>query len=377
MLDEAGCGVDAYGYCAPACAAPAPGCGCGTCGHRRAVGGYATSCTGNDPVWYIYAGGLVMGRNEPNRLWTTNDTAVPESRVMHTGDVGMPWHGGWETGIGRFFGCGRWALEGSYWGLASQEGSVCSRSIFNGLVNTPLGVDDIRFGTDPGDPGRTILGSDLFNNAEMHCLNRRNEVHNVELNLIRNRLFSGCGSTGCNWSMGVRYFRFEEALSLSTLAGGYDWTDDDGAWSAVLADRVQNSLVGFQIGCDMNVDLGCNVSFFVAPSVGIYGNNIDHNFQLYRGDGVIAVTDPPTGTYPVQSSDTALSFLSQLDLGVNWALDWHWEAYLGYRVLFATGIALADHQIPVDVTDIPELAHIDHNGDLVYHGAYLGLAYKF
>jgi hypothetical protein len=62
---------------------------------------------------------------------------------------------------------------------------------------------------------------------------------------------------------------------------------------------------------------------------------------------------------------------------VNWAFDWNWEAFLAYRVLFATGIALADHQIPIDVTNIPELAEIDHNGDLVYHGAYLGLTYKF
>jgi hypothetical protein len=376
MFDESGCGVDSYGYYAPACAAPAPGCGRGTYGHR-AIGGCATSGVGIVPTWYIYANGLVMGRNEPNRLWTTNDTSDPENRVMNTVDLGMPWHGGWEAGIGRFFGCGRWALEGSYWGLASQDGCLSSRSIYGGLVNTPLAVDDIRFGTDPGDPARTILGSELFNNAEEHVLWRRNEVHNVELNLIRNRLDCGCSSIGCNWSTGVRYFRFEEALSLTTLAGGYDWTDDDGAWSAVLSDRVQNSLVGFQIGCDMNVDLGCNVTLFVAPLVGIYGNNIDHDFRLYRGDGVVAVPDPPTGTYPVQTSDTALSFLSQIDLGVNWAFDWNWEAFLAYRVLFATGIALADHQIPIDVTDIPELAEIDHNGDLVYHGAYLGLTYKF
>ncbi|HIQ20363.1 MAG TPA: hypothetical protein EYH34_03875 [Planctomycetes bacterium] len=343
-----------------------------------AFGGAAARC---DPaVWYAYGSGLAMGRNGANRLWTTYETNAPENQLMNTQDIGMPWHGGWEVGLGRLLGCGTWALEASYWGLASVDGSTSSRSVFSGPVSTPLIVSNIQFGTDPGDPGTIIYGTDLFDNAAVHLLRRRNEVHNIEINLIRNRLFGGYRGLGCNWSMGIRFFRFEEALTFTSLAGDYDWDDDGGAWYAVLNDRVQNNLLGFQLGCDVNWDLGRRVVVYMTPSVGIYGNQINHDFQLYRGDGVVAVPDPDSGvtdTYPVSNSETALSFLTQVDVGLNWAFDDAWEALIGYRVVFVTGVALADHQIPTYVVDIPEIADIDMNGDLVYHGAYVGVVCRF
>jgi hypothetical protein len=40
-------------------------------------------------------------------------------------------------------------------------------------------------------------------------------------------------------------------------------------------------------------------------------------------------------------------------------------------------VGLADAQIPQYIVDIPEIAHIDSNGDLILHGAFAGLTYNF
>jgi hypothetical protein len=50
---------------------------------------------------------------------------------------------------------------------------------------------------------------------------------------------------------------------------------------------------------------------------------------------------------------------------------------LGYRVLAATGIGLADNQIPPYLNDIPTIQDIDRNGSLILHGAFAGLTYRF
>ena len=42
-----------------------------------------------------------------------------------------------------------------------------------------------------------------------------------------------------------------------------------------------------------------------------------------------------------------------------------------------TDVGLADEQIPPYVVDIPEIASIDHNSDLILHGAFFGVGYNF
>jgi hypothetical protein len=62
---------------------------------------------------------------------------------------------------------------------------------------------------------------------------------------------------------------------------------------------------------------------------------------------------------------------------VDWQFHERWSAFLGYRLLVATGIGLADHQLTPYVVDIPELADIDTNGTLILHGAFAGLTCRF
>ncbi len=358
--------------------------GCGTeCGDFDAC----APCCSN---WFGSVAALYMGRNKPNRLWTSYETNNNPNQLPN--DARTNCEAGGEVSFGRYFCCGAFAIEATYWGLG-MEGSS-SQTIAGGTVSTPLIVSDIEFaGTN---------GVVYFDGAGEHTVRRENEIHNIEINFLGTpgvpyggTCGMGCGdcggygcsscSGGCSpvsisWALGVRYFRFEENLLFGSVNSGRTWGEAGGLYEAYLEDNVRNSLTGFQFGCDFSYTMGGKWRLFAAPKLGIYNNHVQHRFGLRRGDGVIANATAASGvtdTYPVNSSEDALSFLSEVDLGLEWHVAQNWSVSLGYRVIFATGIALADNQIPTYVVDIPEIADIDTNGDLVLHGAFAGVTVRF
>ena len=64
-------------------------------------------------------------------------------------------------------------------------------------------------------------------------------------------------------------------------------------------------------------------------------------------------------------------------MGVEWFFAHRWSARFGYRVLAISGIGLADNQIPPYVVDIPAIADIDTNADLIVHGGFATLTFNF
>ena len=375
LLDETesysstlGCGADCGAGCGTGCGfgvfgravcQPDP-CGCGppACGQS---------------LWYAYGAWLIMGRNEPNRLWTTYETNNNPNQLTNNNDIHLNWSSGGEIRIGRLFCCGCWTLEGTFWGLDTMTGQVSTTHASS--VSTPLSFLDVAY-ANPAIPGTP---SELFDAADEHRLSRRNEFYNIELNVIRNSMGSACG--GCvdmDWSVGIRYFRFDENLNFVSLRGGGSWANP--ADIGHLEDRITNSLIGFQFGFDIDYYWRSDVRLFVTPKIGIYNNHINNRFRAYRGDGELFAPDPASGvpgSYPVNSHTNALSFLTQIDLGVDWQFHSRWSAFAGYRVMVATGIGLADNQFPPYVVDIPEIADIDYNGELVLHGAFAGVTYTF
>jgi hypothetical protein len=225
-----------------------------------------------------------------------------------------------------------------------------------------------------------------FDNAAEHRLWRRDEVHNVEANFVRGQWCYGQDSPwDLGWSMGVRYFRFQESWRFGTLAKGvppqtFEWGEDGGLYEAYLNDRITNNLIGPQLGFELGYNMGNCLRFYMMPKVGIYNNNISNNFQAYLGNGAKATPTADsgvTGTYPVNSSTNCLSFLTQIDVGVDWKFARQWSAQVGYRVVAVSSIGLADAQIPFYIVDIPAIADIDRNSDLILHGAFVSLAYNF
>ena len=361
-----------HGYCGPMTGMmpqyEQAACGCGTCAPRA-------HCP-----WYGSALALVMGRNSANRLWTTYENGNnPNQLWMNT----RGWNWGGEILVGRrFCRCGsHWALEGAYWTLDPFEG-MASISHENG-VSTPLVVSGIEFGG--------LNGTLFFDSAVEHRLWRRHEVHSAEVSLVNRPLWTDAyQSWGLNWSLGFRYFRFEDQLIFGSLgdttlapwnqASRQTWGADGGIYEAYLNDHVTNDLFGFQFGLHADCYVWRSVRLFITPKFGIYDNYIDHTFNAYLGDGTIAnptAASQQSGSYPVRSTKHVVSFLTQIDLGVDWRFARRWSVRGGYRAVVATGIALADEQIPPYIVDIPELARIDHNANLILHGAFVGVTYNF
>lgn len=369
---------EVHGYYGQAVAGECGGCGVPGCqggGIGQAVGGFEQAACGGYGCgvgvccpWYASVSALVMGRNDANRLWTTYEWQNDPNQEEHT-QFALRWRWGGEIRVGRRFCGDTWAVEATYWTLDSFEGSR-SRSHPNGVA-TPLTVGNVFFGGYPG--------TEWFDGALEHRLYRRNEFHNAEVNFIRHRIFS---TSELPWnldcSLGARYFRFEEHLLFSSLANPSRMTDPTLNREAFLEDRVVNNLIGFQFGFDADYYIGPQWRVFAAPKFGVYNNHIEHRFHAHLGDGTAATQyEYPGRTYPVYSATDALSFLTQLDVGLEWKFLQNWSARVGYRVVVATGIALADNQIPHFIVDIPEIAAIDRNGELVLHGAFAGVAYNF
>ncbi len=385
-----------------------PSAGCGDqCGAT-----YDPCCEPCCPTWFGSVAALYMGRNKPNRLWTTYETGNDPNQLPTDAFGSSP---GLEVTIGRLFCCDTcvpscdpcgpcgtsygpsysfgptFGVEATYWVLDTMTGYT-SQSVPGGTVSTPLRVSEIEFAG--------VNGVTYFDNAAQHIVRRQNDFQNLEINVFSAQgSYAGygtmgcgaCGGSGCSscggrgplslgWNLGLRYFRFEEHFLFGAVNDGRTWGEAGGIYEAYLEDNVRNSLLGFQFGCDFNYNLGSRWRIYAAPKLGIYNNHAENHFNLRRGDGVIAnptAASGMTGSYPVNSTEDALAFMSEIDLGIDWQVAPHWSVFLGYRVMFATGIALADNQIPTYVVDIPEIADIDTNGDLVLHGAFAGVNVNF
>jgi hypothetical protein len=363
-MPSPGCGLPGHGY-----TTYAPGA-CDTCG----------DCLDCQPCftcpWFVSAAGLILGRNDANRVWTTYETNNNANQLMNTDDADTDWRGGGELRLGRWFCCGTWGVEAVFWGIDNMHG-FAGIAAANGGLSTPLDFSDVMYASDPTgllDPARPV---DLFDSADAHYIRRINEIYNLELNVIRSPL-SGCGPLDVDILAGVRWFHFREHLAFASLNQDGDWSEPTDV--GYLDDRIENNLVGGQVGAHIACNLGYRLGLFARPKFGIYNNHIEHRFNAYRGDGELFVPregSGVSGTYPVESDTDSLSFLTEVDVGLDWRFHERWTAFLGYRLLVATGIGLADHQFTPYVVDVPELAHIDDNGTLILHGAFAGLRCNF
>ncbi len=355
------------------------GCnGCGECGNGVCCG----PCC--DRLWYTSFSALVLGRSPGRRLWTSSEQFPNEAIQLGNTDIPMAWTWGGEVQLGRRFccDCTPYAIEATFWTTAAFTGSETTVTSLDPVANpgqliaTPLETGNINFNL-PG--GLIVPATSIFNNASSSTVSRRDEFYDFEINLIREKLALGCDSSWeIGWSLGVRYFRFQESLSVSAISpvaclGGAD---------AYFNDTVTNNLVGPQVGFDLAYNLGCNVRFFVCPKVGIYGNCVDSNFQAKGRQGTGAYVDGAntvTGypDFPAHGANTSVAFLTQVDVGLDWQFTRNWSVKAGYRVVAITGMGLADDEFPQYLCDTPEMQNPQHNSSLVLHGAFFGLTYNF
>jgi hypothetical protein len=337
------------------------GSACGQNGQNMICG------AGNECQWYASVAALAMGRSDGRRVWTSYEDGNLTNQLTNT-DYPLAWRWGGEAKVGHRFCCEcvPYALEGVYWTVNGFSGERTT-AVAGGYVSTPLDLNSFYFGATPA--------ATWFDGAKEHHLWRRDELHNLELNWVREQLPWGCDSGWeIGWSMGVRYFRFEDCLEFGTLAhSGTGW--DDLPATAYLRDRATNNLIGPQFGFDASYRVCETVRLFISPKVGFYDNFMDNTFEATTGNGIHG--HGPYAVYPVKSNRNGVAFLTQIDLGVDWRFAQNWSARAGYRVVAVSGMALSDGQIPQYICDSPDIEDTQHTSSLVLHGAVFGVTYNF
>ena len=164
--------------------------------------------------WIFGAGALIFTRFDDEHVRLTSDPNMPTYPLLSTSDAAMQATGGFQLSAGRYFGCGKYAIVGSYWGVFSnpQMASVTDP----GAVGVGGGYlrSNLPFTLNPsGAPyGITMPGDTIYNwydgsfadRAFAQRIQRDQQFHNAELNFFsfalgggaRQPYDNGCGS-GC------------------------------------------------------------------------------------------------------------------------------------------------------------------------------------
>lgn len=350
----------------------ASGCWSGDCGVNL------PSC---QPKWFGYMGGLVMTRDNANKMWTTYETGNNPNQLMHFPN--SDYAGGAEVRFGRVFGggcdsgcgcnsggCDLSAVEFTYWGvwdLGGEDSIYSPTDNISSPIN--LGFVDI---IAPGTPA-----SDYFDNSREHRVSRHDEVHNVEINFLNFNMSTGCDNVQIQWLVGARFFKFDEFIQFGAVSGGNEFGSNGGINEAYLDIDVENNLYGVQVGGRADWRVAPKMRLFAAPKFGLFANDIDLSTQLYRGDGALATFASSGNSFNLNSSKTDVAFLGQIDIGTTWDFSKNWSATIGYRALAITGVALGDDQIPPYLAAEGDWTDVDSAGALILHGGFAGVEFRW
>jgi hypothetical protein len=373
MLSEPGpvtAPATVYGDCG---GAPSGGCFAGIgCGDECGASGCCMP-------WYASFRALYMTRDQPNKVYTSAETAAVVNQGYYN-DFNWTWGG--EATVGYRFGCNcDWFVEGTYWGL--KESSSGGDPGLMPPLDTPMifGLTDM-LNTTGGPGGGVQQASEWFDYSPCHYTWRTYEAQDLELNFGRTILGGQC----CRWSVdamvGVRWFRFRDGLIFGSMRDPNDGSPYAGDW-IYLNDRITNDLVGAQAGFNVGYRFADCWKVFMTPKFGIYNNHTTLDYNVYAVGATSGIQYQASSqtyanpNYPVHATADGFAFLSQIDLGLDWQVTRHISTQVGYRVVAATGMGLADNQIPFYGNDTQAIGDIDRNGSLILHGAFGGLTFTW
>jgi hypothetical protein len=245
-------------------------------------------------------------------------------------------------------------VAATYWTLDPVENEI---SVFDPTSNL---VSSLNFN------GLDFLGGPVggfFDGVQYHSLYRSSEFHNFEVNFWHDAPLCLCGAS---WRLsgmtGFRYFRFTEDFVYSSETAAY-------------AVEVENNLFGWQLGLRGEYQPTCSLGLFADARFGVYYNYLEHRTTLQSNAGDFAV-DQFGQSWNIDSDKDDFSTLGQLDLGGRWQINCHWALYGGYRLVVASGVAMATEQIPFYMADFYGIRNIDTNSSLFLHGAFAGVEYQ-
>lgn len=391
--------------------------------------------------WFGGFYGLIMNRDEANEIYFLTEPSSLDALYLSSRDASMEFSGGYEVRLGRVFGQGSWGMEFVYWELFpdDQEASVQTAQQNVAQLYATTDYRDVNLNFSGG--ARDSIANTFSESGALVAarLQRSWDFQNIELNLISGPLYGGggfraggatpfgqgyagviggggcygpsvggcggggcgdscgdccspcgdlyanpCGTGGCGpalqigWLAGLRYFKFDESLGLDydILDTVYDGDPDHEFRHDV---RVENDLVGVQLGLNMNYALTNCLSLDGGTKFGLFGNHISQRQSIRNAQafGYVAGSGGDERDFNIVDDDEDVAFLGEFRFGAAYKIGCHWRLSGGYRVLALSGVGLATNQLPYarSYTDLGKVGDIDRNGHLILHGAYAGVEF--
>lgn len=362
-------GYTTYNYGDGGC--PDGSCATGTCSVDGcgACGGCACS------PWFGGIYGLVMRLDNGHSTYLAYESGMPFPAILQTGDAALQYGGGFETRIGRYLNdC--WAVEGVYWGLFpdTQTASINTND-YAGMISSSLSFNGLNYNN--GAQVNSVLtwyGTPAAG-AQLQCIRRSFEAHNVEVNFIRNP-YRRTGCVHYELLMGARYLNLNDRFSYLTDYTSTTLGDDPNNELDYTID-VDNNLIGAQIGGRMDYYFWRCFSVNVGSKLGIYGNHISHRQYIQGGNGF--AYNGAGENYDINSSRNQVAFVGELFAGLSYDINQCWRLTGGYRALTACGVATSVGNIPRDrdFASLTRSGEIQADDSLLLHGAYFGLEYNW
>ncbi|MEM9410215.1 MAG: BBP7 family outer membrane beta-barrel protein [Planctomycetota bacterium] len=308
---------------------------------------------------YFYGlNGLVFNRDFEDDVFITRN---PSGDILLSTDTDTNTLGGLEFFLGSRNQCGN-GWEARYWGLFPNESTTTlTGTSFDSYLT---GLQGLVWPTT----GEDLLT--VVNRATSNTITRDNQIHNVELNLLRR---GGCFTTrfGNRASFellhGFRWFEFQEQ---------FHW-DINGAVppeNLFFDTDVRNTLLGYQIGSRSAICLGRRLAFNVGTKAGIFNNRARADQSIIDGDGTYVTVGVGGPNYDFTNTKNDIAFIGELDLGTSVNMTQCSRINIGYRIIGVSGIALAPDQLS-NFNSLPAIQDIQTNGSLLLHGAYFGFEF--
>ncbi|MEO9931409.1 hypothetical protein [Rhodopirellula bahusiensis] len=174
-------------------------------------------------------------------------------------------------------------------------------------------------------------------------------------------------------SHGLRWFQFKDSVDYA-----YDIDGRAGYTMHDLYDTTstENDLFGYQFGSQLIYCLGSRVNLNVGGKFGLYGNQAEFRHRLGTLENTAELAAMPGEMINYETTDTVLSTLGEFDLGLGVRVSNCWTVRGGYRVLGATGLAIADNYSR-DYSSVASASALHADSSLLLHGAYLGANFNW
>ncbi len=245
----------------------AGGCGGGYGSEFTNTGGHfgggrlAALPSGAKP-WFFGAGGLLFNRVDNQNVGLTFLDSNYGPNLITSRDARMDLTGGVEASVGRYFNCGKNAIQASYWGLFPTDQVVYQLAATPGNYQTRIPFTYMEM------PPTPLPISGYYNDSgtafQAHQLTRSSTFNNIEVNLLGFAM--GCSSR--NFNMSTAGTLFSHAGSGRGHAGcGYCGGAGCGACSASCGSSCGSSCGGCST-CGQDAKFATGPCCLTAPSCG-------------------------------------------------------------------------------------------------------------